>query len=101
LPQWLDALTPEGRLLVPITIPVPGGVHGAGLMLRVQSGEARFTSPVQIFHCAGARDPALEPALKVALFGGRWKEVRRIRRDPHQPGPACVVHGAASCLASE
>jgi len=99
--EWLDALRPGGRLVVPLTVPVPGGLHGAGLMLRVRDGAARLTVPVQIFDCAGARDPRDEPALKVALFGGRWQAVARLRRDPHLPEANCVVHGQACCLGSE
>lgn len=51
--EWLDALKPGGRLVVPLTVAVPGGLHGAGLMLRVQDGSARFTLPVQILRLRG------------------------------------------------
>jgi protein-L-isoaspartate(D-aspartate) O-methyltransferase len=104
--EWLDALKPGGRLLVPITVPVPQSPLAApntnpGMMLLIRDREARFTGPVQIYDCAGARDASLEPALRKALFGGGWRQVRRLRCDPHQAGPACVIHGAAWCLAIE
>lgn len=120
--EWLDALRPQGRLVVPITIPIPGAALGAGLsagiMLEIlgagaglagdgrstkarSSGDsARFTTPVQIYDCAGARDPSLEPVLRTVLFGGKWREVRKLRRDPHDPAPGCIVHTANTCLSS-
>jgi len=105
-PERLDALRPGGRLLLPITVTVPQAPlkvanTNPGMMLLVRDGEARFTGPVHIYDCAGARDASLEPALRKALFAGGWKQVRRLRRDPHQPGPGCVVHGAEFCLAIE
>jgi protein-L-isoaspartate(D-aspartate) O-methyltransferase len=106
--EWLEALRPGGRLLVPITVSAPAGAmpmvqvpfSNPGMLLLVRDGEARFTGPIYIFDCAGARDPALEPALRSALFGGRWKDVHRVRRDSHPAGPDCIVHGAGSCLAA-
>ncbi|HEY2029338.1 MAG TPA: methyltransferase domain-containing protein [Myxococcales bacterium] len=116
--EWLEALTPGGRLVVPITIPIPGGALGAGLsagiMLEIRRGRgdgrsaearsigdtARFTTPVQIYDCAGARDPSLEPVLRAVLFAGKWREVRKLRRDPHDPAPSCIVHTASACLST-
>ena len=60
----------------------------------------RFTSPVQIFDCAGARDPSLQPILKTALFAGKWRDVRRLRRDDHGPEPTCIIHRPGTCLSA-
>lgn len=98
LARWLDALKPEGRLLVPITIPIPGQPHGSGLMLEVRGEGARFTTPLSIFDCAGARDASLEPALKALFATGGWRAVRRLRRDSHVPEPSCALHTAEVCL---
>jgi protein-L-isoaspartate(D-aspartate) O-methyltransferase len=112
--EWLDALRPGGRLVVPITVPIPGGALGAGLsagiMLEIRDGRsaearsmgdsARFTTPVQIYDCAGARDPSLEPLLRSVLFAGKWREVRRLRRDAHEPAAGCIVHTASACLSA-
>jgi protein-L-isoaspartate(D-aspartate) O-methyltransferase len=100
--EWLDSLRPGGRLVLPITIPIPGSALGAGLsagiMLEICGEAARFTTPVQIYDCAGARDPSLEPVLRAVLFAGKWREVRRLRRDQHEPAPGCIVHTAHACL---
>ena len=106
--EWLDALRPGGRLLLPLTVSAPAGAmpmwqvpnSNPGMLLFARDGEARFMGPIYIFDCAGARDPELEPALRSALFGGRWKDVHRVRRDPHPAGPDCIVHGAGSCLSA-
>jgi protein-L-isoaspartate(D-aspartate) O-methyltransferase len=59
LPNWLDSLRNEGRLLMPLTVDVPMPNVGLGNMLLIVRGAesyaATFVSPVGIFHCAGAR----------------------------------------------
>src|SRR6185437_10063312 len=102
-PIWLDQLAVGGRLLVPLTVSVQGmPIIGAGIMLpvtRLESGyAARFTSPVGIFHCEGARSPDGETLLSRALAGGNTASVTRLRRDVHEPGPNCWLHMPEFCL---
>jgi protein-L-isoaspartate(D-aspartate) O-methyltransferase len=102
---WLDALRPGGRLLVPLTAPLPGfGSAGAGWMLRVvrrgDAIEARFVSPVGIFHCAGARRSDEADALARAFLGGGQQAVRSLRRDVHRPDDGCWLHGDGFCLST-
>jgi protein-L-isoaspartate(D-aspartate) O-methyltransferase len=105
-PLWLDQLTVGGRLLVPLTVGLPGmpGI-GAGWMLlvtRLEAGyAARFTSPVGIFHCEGARSADGETALSQALSRGNRASVGRLRRDVHEPGPNCWLHSREVCLESD
>jgi hypothetical protein len=47
-----------------------------GMMLEICGSEARFTTPVQIYDCALARNPALEALLRPILFGGGWRSIR-------------------------
>jgi protein-L-isoaspartate(D-aspartate) O-methyltransferase len=102
-PIWLDQLAVGGRLLVPLTVGIaemPG--IGAGAMLlvtRLAAGYgARFTSPVGIFHCEGARSAAEEAKLSRALSGGNRSSVCRLRRDVHDPGASCWLHTHEVCL---
>lgn len=103
---WLDQLTVGGRLLVPLTVGLPTmpGI-GAGSMLLVTRGEteysAKFTSPVGIFHCEGARSAAEEELLAKAFAGGDRGSVRRLRRDEHGSGPNCWLHAGDFCLESD
>jgi protein-L-isoaspartate(D-aspartate) O-methyltransferase len=32
------------------------------------------------------------------LFAGKWRDVHRLRRDPHDQGPSCILHLAHCCL---
>ena len=65
---WIDQLRPGGRLLVPLTTPIPGMDVGIGHMLLVTRHSrgfgAGFVSHVGIFHCAGARTEEGEEVLK-------------------------------------
>jgi protein-L-isoaspartate(D-aspartate) O-methyltransferase len=99
---WLDALRVGGRLLLPLTVGVPGQNLGVGHMLQVvrrpRAHAARFVSPVGIFHCAGARTEAGNDLLKRAYQGGGHDSVRSLRRDAHEAGPRCWLHAGLSCL---
>lgn len=99
---WLDALRPGGRLLVPLTVDLPTPNLGVGWMLHVTRGElawpARFTSPVGIFHCRGARSPDESDALRAAFGSHASHPVRSLRRDPHARDADCWLHGAGFCL---
>lgn len=104
-PIWLDQLAVGGRLLVPLTVGLPGmPTMGAGSMLLVTRREAgyaaRFTSPVGIFHCEGARSADGERMLSQAFAGGT-ASVCRLRRDVHEPGPNCWLHTPEVCLESD
>jgi protein-L-isoaspartate(D-aspartate) O-methyltransferase len=102
---WLDQMAIGGRLLIPLTVAIPTmpGI-GAGSMLLVTRGQteysARFTSPVGIFHCEGARLTEEEVLLGKAFAGGDRQSVRRLRRDTHDSGPKCWLHTSAFCLES-
>jgi protein-L-isoaspartate(D-aspartate) O-methyltransferase len=90
VPIWLDALAPGGRLLLPLTVPWPGMPNiGGGSMLLVARRDdryaARFTGPVGIFHCQGARTEAASELLAQSLARGDRQTVRWLRRDAHAP----------------
>jgi protein-L-isoaspartate(D-aspartate) O-methyltransferase len=101
-PVWIEHLKPGGRLLVPITVSIPGMNAGAGQMLlvtRVPAGyRARFVSPVGIFHCAGARGEDDEQSLTQAFARGVEDTVRSLRQDQHRRDAQCWWHGPRFCL---
>jgi protein-L-isoaspartate(D-aspartate) O-methyltransferase len=105
LPSWLDQLCDRGRLLVPLTTArhgVGNGQIGLGQVLRVEqrgeSYDAGFISPVGVFHCIGARTEQGEEKLRAAFQRGELRAVRSLRRDGHDEGPSCWLHGASFCL---
>jgi protein-L-isoaspartate(D-aspartate) O-methyltransferase len=105
---WLAALGPGGRLVLPLTTPVPGMPHGVGAMVKIVRGAAgtdvwpaSLVSRVGIYDCAGAREDADQPAIMGYLRGGAAAApVRSFRRAPHELGPACVLHNRTYCLSS-
>jgi protein-L-isoaspartate(D-aspartate) O-methyltransferase len=101
-PQWLDSLAPGGRLLVPMTISIPGRNAGVGWMLFVRrAGDGytgEFRTPVGIYHCAGARTDAGEQRLRKLFAAPPAAGVRRLRREPHAETAECALHGAGFCL---
>ena len=77
---WLEALAPEGRMVLPLT-----GEDGHGILLRLERGGDRIGASslggCGYYHCEGARDPAEAAAL-----------TRLLRDDPPRldafhPGP--------------
>ncbi|MGH8289829.1 MAG: DUF3471 domain-containing protein [Steroidobacteraceae bacterium] len=105
-PLWLNQLAIGGRLLLPLTVPLPGtAALGGGSMLlvtRLETGyTARFTSPVGIFHCEGARSVDEETTLSQAFASGDTAAVCRLRRDAHERGPNCWLHRPEACLESD
>jgi protein-L-isoaspartate(D-aspartate) O-methyltransferase len=110
LPQWLTALAPGGRLLVPLTFSPVGeaaGAHaaGAGIMIRIdRHGDelaARAISPVAIYPCRGARDEAANRLLGEALRTAGWRSLARLRTDRHEREADCWLHHEEACLSSK
>jgi protein-L-isoaspartate(D-aspartate) O-methyltransferase len=95
---WLDALDEGGRALIPVT-----GPERWGFMLRVDRRGAGFaarsTGRVGFFPCVGARDDREAAALQRALNGPEHqREIKSLRRDPHDADESCWLHGSGWCL---
>jgi protein-L-isoaspartate(D-aspartate) O-methyltransferase len=106
-PAWLDALAPGGRMVVPITVSVPGMASiGKGPLLVITRGadpavfNVRVLTFVAIYSGIGLRDDTVEPALGKALAGSPFPPLKTYRRDLHEPGPACWLHTEHGCLTS-
>jgi len=101
-PSWPAALRPGGRLLVPLTVDLPDMDVGLGQMLLItQVGsryDARFVSPVGIYHCAGARTAEGEASLRRAYAGGDEQSVRELRLGEHPSDERCWLHSPVCCL---
>lgn len=98
---WLDRLQEGGRLVVPITVPM-SATTGQGVMLKiVRSGGAYSTELVTalaIFSGGRLRDPELEQQILKGFKTGGLLKLKSVRRDAHDPGETCVVHGRDICL---
>jgi protein-L-isoaspartate(D-aspartate) O-methyltransferase len=81
LDVWLDALSPKGRLLFPMT-----STDGTGAMLLITRQEdgafaARFLLQAQFVPCVGARDEGTAQRLSDAFRNSGWMKVKSLHRN--------------------
>jgi protein-L-isoaspartate(D-aspartate) O-methyltransferase len=103
---WLDALAPDGRLLMPLTATMPAmGTIGKGFMTLVtRTSESSFTaralSMTAIYSGIGLRDEALNAQLGQAMARSPFPPFTRLRRDRHDTAASCWLHSDNVCLTS-
>jgi protein-L-isoaspartate(D-aspartate) O-methyltransferase len=109
LDVWLDAVAAGGRMILPLTgmMAAMGSNIGKGLVLlltRQEAGDfsARVLTVVAIYSALGVRDADMNDRLGKAMMGGpmKWQALKRLRRDPHQAGPNCWLHGPHFCFST-
>jgi protein-L-isoaspartate(D-aspartate) O-methyltransferase len=105
---WLDGLAPGGRLVFPLTMAMPqlGPTLGKGVQLlatREADGSIvlRVLTFVMIYSGVGLRDDRLSEQLERAMMRAPFPPLKRLRRDLHDPAPACWLHGPTFCLSGE
>lgn len=103
--SWLDALAPGRRMILPLTVTIPGmGRLSKGLLLLLTKREGDFAAavltPTVIYSALGLRDASLSDRLAQALMRGPRPAVTRLRRDPHDQSPGCWFHGPGFCLSA-
>ena len=109
LDAWLDALADGGRLLLPLTAEIPGMPSGIGkgfMLLVTRRGDewtarVQATMPVAIYSLKELRNEQLGMALGRAMMNGALLKTARVRRDAHEQGASCIVHGMTNCLTAE
>jgi|SRR5579864_6164140 len=105
-PMWLDRLRDGGRMVLPLTVPMSavGPNLGKGVVAKIvrrgEKYEARVFNFVAIYSCISVRDPQLEPLLGKAMATGALMKMKSLRRDPHEAGETCAVHGPV-CFSME
>ena len=102
---WLDALAPRGRMVLPLTAPMPMTTANIGkglLVLLTGEGDgdfaARTLSYVAIYSAVGLRDDALGAQLTASMLRGA--PFTRLTRRPHARTDACFLHAADWCLSN-
>ena len=105
LTAWLDALVPDGRMVVPLTAPMPmmGATIGKGLQVLLTGdgdGEcrARVLSYVAIYSALELRDSALEAQLTASMLRAPSPSFTRLTRQAHARTEACFLHTPEWCL---
>ncbi|HEY6507446.1 MAG TPA: methyltransferase domain-containing protein [Vicinamibacterales bacterium] len=106
--SWLDALASGGRLLLPLTVAMPGmgASIGKGVMLMIRltpDGEfvPEVRSFVAIYSAIGLRDATVEASLGQAMRRTSFPNLTRLRRDPHPNSDGCWLHIDGCCLSME
>jgi len=98
---WLERLKDGGRLVVPLTMAM-NATAGQGVMAKiVRSGRAYSTelvTSVAIYSGGNLRDATLEPQMLKGLTTGGLLKLKSVRRDAHERGETCVIHGKEVCL---
>lgn len=101
--SWLDALSPGGRLLLPVTGSDDlDGTGSGGMVLitrRPEGYAATCVSPVTIFPCIGVRDEDCNRQL-LEKTEGDWRRIQSVRRDAHGADVTCWLHGPEGCLST-
>jgi protein-L-isoaspartate(D-aspartate) O-methyltransferase len=103
LTAWLDALTPHGRMVLPLTAPMPMTTAniGKGLQLLLSgTGDGEFAvrvlSHVAIYSALDLRDDALGAELTASMRRG--SSPTGLTRRPHARTDACFLHTPEWCL---
>jgi len=100
--EWLAALAPGGRLVIPLTVRLPARSHSVGSMLRAERRDPRWpahiVSQVGMYDCTNARDPAHETELRKLAGLGAGSMPTVVLVEPHERGEACLAHLPGFCL---
>jgi protein-L-isoaspartate(D-aspartate) O-methyltransferase len=103
---WLDALRPDGRLMLPLTCtmaamgPIGKGIF-LGLSRRGDVFEAQTVTMVAIYSALGIRDPDLNAQLGKAFARAPFPGIKRLRRDDHEASARCWFHTGRFCLSTD
>ena len=98
---WLDRLRDGGRLLVPLTFDVGGGIGKGVMMLIRREGEkysARLLTLVMIYSSTSLRDAEVNAALAKQIASPKVFSVQSLRRDAHEAEDTCWLHGKDFCF---
>jgi len=105
--EWLDAVGVDGRLVLPLTVSMPpGSPLGKGFVVLLtrkgDTGEfaARAFNMVMIYSAHNVRDESMSQRLGKAFMRGGMPSFSRLRRDAHDEGPGCWLHGDRFCLSA-
>ena|SRR2546426_833478 len=75
---------------------------GQGVMTKITQSNGKYAtelvSPVGIYSGGSLSDASLELQMLKGLTTGGLLKLRSVRRDAHEPGETCVVHGQEVCL---
>jgi protein-L-isoaspartate(D-aspartate) O-methyltransferase len=102
---WLDALSPGGRMILPLTVTMASMASiGKGPLISITRTTgapeytARAVSFVAIYSALDLRDDALNAELGKSFTKNPFAPLKTLRRDQHEPSSSCWLHGPGFCL---
>jgi protein-L-isoaspartate(D-aspartate) O-methyltransferase len=101
---WLDALTPGGCIVLPLTVSIPAmGPLGKGVtvLFTKTSPEAflaRVLGMIAIYSAVGLRDDGVNLELGRALASAPFPRFTTLRLDGHEQAASCWLHAGHFCL---
>jgi protein-L-isoaspartate(D-aspartate) O-methyltransferase len=106
LDGWLRALAENGRIILPLTVAMNSQIGKGLLVLAARlagdaSFDARVLGFVAIYNAVGLRDDAVAKQLGAALARNPFPPLKHLRRDSHEAGASCWMHGSGWCLSTE
>jgi protein-L-isoaspartate(D-aspartate) O-methyltransferase len=103
-PVWLQRLSPNGHIVLPLTSATDGALWGSGVVAKIaregNGFSARVVTPVAIYSCVSVRDPAMNAGLAKALATKAMFRLKSVRTDPHQEAETCLAHCTQVCLST-
>ncbi|HTS27896.1 MAG TPA: rRNA adenine N-6-methyltransferase family protein [Bryobacteraceae bacterium] len=103
-PLWLQRLSPNGRIVLPLTAARDGTLWGSGIVAKITRRENGFSAcpvaPVAIYSCTSVRDRELNSQLGRALASKALFKLRSVRTDPHDQKDTCLAHHEVVCLST-
>ena len=103
-PNWLNALTPGGTMVLPLLVGRTQTTHDAmALRLRRTASAlaADWISLLTIYPCTSLRQPNIQLQLNAAFESHSLLRARSLRRTVHRQAPSCVVHAPGFCLSAD
>ena len=107
LTGWMDALAPDGRIILPLTATMPAMTTiGKGPMLLMnKTGHTKWTARVvgfvAIYSALELRDDERNTLLGQALTQAPLAPITSARLESHDPSPSCWLHTPGFCLSLE
>ena len=105
--EWLDALTPGGRMILPLTAGfAPAFPIGKGLLLLLTRTtdpdvlDCRVLTFVAIYSAIGLRDETINRELGLALRANMMPRLAHLRLDPHDRTERCWLHTESGCFST-
>jgi protein-L-isoaspartate(D-aspartate) O-methyltransferase len=95
--RWLESLTMNGCLLLPLT-----SSDGQGGLVKITKKErgikASFLSPTKFYNCVAGHDSASDLLIKEAFKKEPMSCVNSLRIDAHDVHESCYIHSGDYCF---